>query len=431
MRDIKRTLWISGFSIFMAVVLLLGTTFAWFTDSVTNHGNKIQSGSLKVDLLMDEDGNDSYISIANQQGNIFSNQAGENGHNWEPGKTQLVYLAVENKESLALKYNVNLEISGELADYLEYTVIDDKKASEITAKNWDEIKGIDGVQPIATMKQGTVKLFEKPLLEPKNKNYFVLAVHMKEEAANEAMGKSVNIDMTVNATQAMSEFDGFGNSNYDEEAPLDFISVSTDEQMKEALKKGGNIIINNNISVTDEGTTGINEIKKPATLNFVNNTLSLDIPNAISSTKNWVGLRVMGGDVVLEGSSGGVTTSPNGELYAIYADNANLVINGGRYVGGTTAVQLSRGSLTIKGGFFEARIKGDDKYNSNPKYLINCIDQYYNNGVASVKIMGGTFVNFNPADNEAEGKGTDFVPEGYRVIESVHGSDTWYTVVRE
>ncbi len=141
MRDIKRTLWISGFSIFMAVVLLLGTTFAWFTDSVTNHGNKIQSGSLKVDLLMDEDGNDSYISIANQQGNIFSNQAGENGHNWEPGKTQLVYLAVENKESLALKYNVNLEISGELADYLEYTVIDDKKASEITAKNWDEING--------------------------------------------------------------------------------------------------------------------------------------------------------------------------------------------------------------------------------------------------------------------------------------------------
>ena len=64
-------------------------------------------------------------------------------------------------------------------------------------------------------------------------------------------------------------------------------------------------------------------------------------------------------------------------------------------------------------------------------YLINCIDANYKNDSAKVEIRGGTFVNFNPADNGAEGKGTNFVADGYKVTSEQHGSETWYTVVPE
>ena len=55
MKTLKRSLFSSILSLFLCVAMLLGTTYAWFTDSVTSAGNKIVSGSLKVDLeLLDE-----------------------------------------------------------------------------------------------------------------------------------------------------------------------------------------------------------------------------------------------------------------------------------------------------------------------------------------------------------------------------------------
>ena len=52
------------------------------------------------------------------------------------------------------------------------------------------------------------------------------------------------------------------------------------------------------------------------------------------------------------------------------------------------------------------------------------------NGTAKITVKGGTFVNFNPADCQAEGAHTNFVADGYTVKSEAHGSDTWYTVVK-
>ena len=79
---------------------------------------------------------------------------------------------------------------------------------------------------------------------------------------------------------------------------------------------------------------------------------------------------------------------------------ATLTINGGYYYGGGTAVQVQKGTLVINGGTFACEPFGDP-YGYN--FLINCVDSAYKNGTAKVVIQGGTFINFDPSNNSAEG----------------------------
>ena len=89
---------------------------------------------------------------------------------------------------------------------------------------------------------------------------------------------------------------------------------------------------------------------------------------------------------------------------------------------------MEKGTLIINGGFFACEPFGEP-YGTN--FLINCIDKAWKNGTAKVSITGGTFVNFNPADNKAEGEGTNFVADGYKVVSATQtNGDIWYTVVR-
>lgn len=50
------------------------------------------------------------------------------------------------------------------------------------------------------------------------------------------------------------------------------------------------------------------------------------------------------------------------------------------------------------------------------RFLLNCYDSNRQAGKASIVVTGGTFENFNPADNAAEGAGTNFVDEGYKAV---------------
>lgn len=202
MRETKRALIVSGLSLILCLVLITGMTFAWFTDSITNKGNNIVTGTLSVDLLMDKDKNENYTSIANKEGSIFSDADGGNGHNWEPGKTEIVYLAVKNNGQLNVKYNIDLDITGELSGALEYALISDVKSTS-NIKTWSDalnasngnnghvcenIKFNGDKEIMATQAGGEM-------------SYFAIAVHMKEDSANNHQGKSVNVNLAVNATQ--------------------------------------------------------------------------------------------------------------------------------------------------------------------------------------------------------------------------------------
>ena len=146
-KSTKRALVSSTLAIFMCVAMFIGTTFAWFTDSVTNTGNRIQAGNLEIDLLMDKEENGTYTSIAGGKGDIFDEaEIAQNSNEtlWEPGKTQIVYLGVQNKGSLALKYNILLDVTDNgLAGALEYAVLDGAQASDLTgATGWEALKAM-------------------------------------------------------------------------------------------------------------------------------------------------------------------------------------------------------------------------------------------------------------------------------------------------
>ena len=94
MKHTKRALLLSVLSLILCFSMMLGTTYAWFTDSVTSTGNKIQSGTLKVDLEL-YNGTD-YASIKESKAPIF------NYDKWEPGYVDVKLLKIENEGTLAL-----------------------------------------------------------------------------------------------------------------------------------------------------------------------------------------------------------------------------------------------------------------------------------------------------------------------------------------
>lgn len=77
--------------------------------------------------------------------------------------------------------------------------------------------------------------------------------------------------------------------------------------------------------------------------------------------------------------------------------------------------------LNITGGIFES--------DGDATYLINCMDDYKKR--CHVKVMGGTFVGFNPADNTADGAHTNFVAPGYKSVETTYNGKQAWKVVKE
>ena len=90
------------------------------------------------------------------------------------------------------------------------------------------------------------------------------------------------------------------------------------------------------------------------------------------------------------------------------SSGATVEIYGGTYKGATTAISVTKGDVKIMDGTFSV-----EPYEGSYEYTINCVDAAYKNGDADVSIQGGKFYNFNPANNAAEGAGTNFLVGGY------------------
>jgi len=209
----KKTLGASIISVVLSIMLLAGTTFAWFTDTVTNTENLIEMGILEVDLekytgAAQSDDNDGYVSIANGEGTLLNSEV-----TWEPGMTQIVYLKAQNAGDLALDYSFILEVTdaGEIKpeDAFEYVIIDVKKGDSNEPTSWDAAKTLAGESNVADLTAGIETLKEGDL-EEEESDYFALALHMKESAGNGYQGGTLKIDVQLVAKQSALENDVFG-----------------------------------------------------------------------------------------------------------------------------------------------------------------------------------------------------------------------------
>ena len=263
-RATKRALLTSVMALVMCVVMLVGTTFAWFTDTASTGVNKIQAGNLDVQLLM-RDADGAYVNIGDSQQVIFggaNSLVAQNNNQdtlWEPGKTQVAYLAVRNAGNLALKYNILLNVEdGGLIGALDYVIVpqgtkfDDDVCRE-NVVSWNDVKADAAKLTAGTFTAAPNGCLDEIAHDKTNINeteYFALVVHMDEDAGNTYMNKSVSIDMKVVATQAAAEFDSF-NNEYDKDAPLDFEPVATDDELKAAAAAGKNVQLTQDVTLAD------------------------------------------------------------------------------------------------------------------------------------------------------------------------------------
>ena len=221
----KRSLGVSILSLILSFAMLLGTTYAWFTDSVTSAGNIIQSGNLDIGMYWSENNVDWHDAEGANAAPVFSYD------NWEPGYTELRYIKVTNEGSLAFKYEMMLNPNGEVEDLAEvidvsYDIVTDNE--NFVAPTAENKQGsLTKVGTLADMIAAGTGVAGGVLLPAgkTDENFYsgeiviCITLHMQESAGNEYMSKSIGttFDMLLYATQYDYEADGFG-SDYDEDA---------------------------------------------------------------------------------------------------------------------------------------------------------------------------------------------------------------------
>ena len=227
-RSTKRALLLSALSLLMCVSMLIGSTFAWFTDSVTSGSNIIKSGRLEVSLL-DAAGN-------SLEGKMIkwatADDRAQDQILWEPGCTYNTEpFTVKNTGNLALKFR--LFVNGINGDEKLLEVIDfECKAGTLDLVNGNEYTLLPG-EEIAGI---------------------ALTGHMAEEAGNEYQGLTIeNISISVIATQYTYEKDSFGDQ-YDKDAEYPGLSTGILEPGQSAIE----------VPVTDGTDTNVGKATIPA-----------------------------------------------------------------------------------------------------------------------------------------------------------------------
>ena len=404
----KRALLTSILAICLCLVMLIGSTFAWFTDTASTGVNTITSGNLDVQI-QDEQGKEiDALAWKTQDGTAFA----EDGKTplWEPGCTYtLTPFVVKNVGNLALKYKLAITgIEGDtgLLKVIKFTV---------------KMAGTEGTETTVDLSD-----FEDYLKATEASAVITVSAHMDEAAGNDYMNKTLEgVKIEVYATQDTVEYDSTRN-DYDANAGY---PVANAGELKTALTTGGAVSVKNEIKTSGEDTLDARMIiSQPTTLNLDAKIVSPD--NMGDNDNNFVALVVDADTTINASANGGIDTGTNGGYGINVRNGATLTINGGNYYGGGTTVQVQKGTLIINDGFFACEPYSDPTYGS--EYLINCIDSAYKDGTAKITVKGGTFVNFNPANCKAEGAGTNFVADGYKVIsETQSNGEVWYTVVPE
>ena len=335
----KKALRGSLFALFLCIVLLIGTTFAWFTDTASTGVNKIQSGKLKVGLQYKDTDGKWQDATKTTLDFVKAKDAKDEAILWEPGCTyELPQIKVVNEGNLALKYVI--KVTG---------IQGDAKLNEVI--DWT----VDG-NALDT---------DQKLLANKESDPMTIKGHMQESAGNEYQDLSIDgITITVYATQDTVENDSFDNQ-YDKDA-----------QYAETIAAGkaftGKATINTGIIAKDPNAIAVKAIGADADVTITGGTFDGGSGgnNICVAAANGATVTIKGGTFTVGGDADGYGNS------VIYSQGGNIVIEGGffqtdyHYNGYYYVLNQSNGNpgtITVKGGTFVNYdpSKGDDNLGGN------------------------------------------------------------------
>ena len=321
-KSTKRALLGSIMAMVLCLAMLIGATFAWFTDTASTGVNKIQAGKLDVALEM-KDASGNWVP-AEGKTLEFKKAAGAENEAilWEPGCTyELPELRVVNKGNLALKYKI--QITG---------IQGDAKLNEVI--DW-------------TINDAAIDLTEGHLTAGQQGDAFTIKGHMKETAGNDYQNLTIDgIGINVVATQDTVESDSFHNQ-YDANAEYP-ITVTTGDELQTIVNNATapvNVVLMNSITTNNF----VIPEDKDVTLDLNGRTVT----NAESHTI------LNKGHLTLKDSSAdksGQIISLKGNTAALRnGDNAVCVVEGGTISrdganGNTWHVVENFGKMTFNGG---------------------------------------------------------------------------------
>ena len=451
----KRALLSSAMALLLCFTMLLGTTFAWFTDSAASASNVITAGNLDivVEYTLGDKDNAGELIWKNLDGATDLFQTGL----WEPGHTEVVLLKITNKGTLALKYAANMNIVNEtvgktkdsadivLSEILtvstctqQYTDGNGDIASgadifpNMTFNSDGDVDGWIGYQTASTFKAGNVLKNDKQL-QPKESDYIAVKVDMADTVTNEANHNGteipkINFGINVMATQYTHENDSFGNQ-YDKDAEYDHIVSNTDELIG-AFAEGGSILLTDDIELDkvlnlSEGTEVYLDLNgktisandssvDPVFYTNKDSKLTIDGNGTVELAEPFMSLIFPGGDVVIENGSF-IRNVPDGtsanQVGALFVGakvspwgSQSVVINGGYFDGGyydTNAADIDEilnGTVTLTETTEDIANRGNSKDKNSTRVAIkNNTQLTLNLSYNLMKVYGGTFVGMNPA----------------------------------
>ena len=313
LRNTKRALISSVIALFICFAMLLGSTYAWFTDTAVSANNKIVAGTLDVELWQHSADGDENISDSKEP--VFTDDI-----IWEPGQTETVYLSIRNNGNLELKYKVLLVVTSvshnDLTEVMEYAITPDAKYGDNIAWSGNGVK----VEAVENETQAI-----DVVLQPGDEHFFALSVHMLEEAGNEYMAETVTFDIKVLAGQAVN-----GDETYDEDA---IYPVNNAEELASAIQSGANVSLSGDVVLDSSMTVGGNVSIDLNGYKLDASALELDRPFHMTE----------GSSLTINAEGSTVTVGDHG-LVNVPADvkNADITLNGGTYVGETVTGALVR-----------------------------------------------------------------------------------------
>ena len=423
-KSTKRALLTSALALLMCVAMLVGATFAWFTDTASTAVNKIQAGNLKVGFQY-WNGTE-YVDASDA--NLFSEDT-----LWEPGHTEVVYLKVINKGKLALKYKLSTidtfeykqakNSDGEqilLSEYLKIGIAEGKNAADGTFANRKAAIDAAADNLVAYNTYTKENTLPPATTGSESADYLAFVVYMPTTVGNKANAVDSNnlpwirFALALNATQVEHENDSFDDT-YDKGVPYPIAGANKDgtgavlyDELQK--KKNPSILL---------GADAQNNFGWP-----VGYTTTVDLNgHALTITGQRAVLRVdAGGNLTITGNGTVNASGGNGDGAAVeVTDGGKVTIENGTFIGkaGNSCIYDGGGTIEIKGGFFKC-----GGTTADARYVLN-----QNNGThGTITVTGGTFVNYDPSTGD-DNLGGNFVADGYKVMTSNHGTDTWYTVV--
>ena len=222
---------------------------------------------------------------------------------------------------------------------------------------------------------------------------------------------------TTNMDKAITTESGKVETPVIESVPEKFVAKVGNEyfeDLTEALKKA--TAENEVVLLKDVDLSTVVVVNKKVILDLNGKTIKneTDIWNDTTSSWSLISVRE-DGDLIIKGN--GTLQAKNGDCFAIdVQDGGKLLIDNGSFVGNISALYVYDGEATINGGKYS--IQQLSEYGDH-RYTLNCWDANYKTGDAKIIVNGGTFMNFNPAYNTAEGVGTNFVVEGNKIVKNV------------